>query len=66
MTRYLPLDALTEGMKMRQPECEIELIPTPHGWGVYCRTHGFRKGPYTKKPDAEAAAEAHRASVRQG
>jgi len=51
---------------MRQPECEIQLIPTPVGWGVYCKTHGFRKGPYTRKPDAEAAAEAHRASVRPG
>jgi len=51
---------------MGRPDCEIQLIPTPVGWGVYCRTHSFRQGPYTRKPDAEAAAKAHRASVKSG
>jgi hypothetical protein len=43
--------------------CEIKIIPTPVGWGVYCKTHGFRTGPFTQKPDAEAAAEAHRRTM---
>jgi hypothetical protein len=50
---------------MSRVECEIKLIPTPVGWGVYCRTHDFRIGPYTQKPQAQAAAEAHRKTVRR-
>jgi hypothetical protein len=45
--------------------CDIRLIPTPVGWGVFCKTHDYRTGPFQQKPKAEAAAEAHRKSVQQ-
>jgi hypothetical protein len=41
---------------------DVQLIPTPVGWGLYCKPCKWRTGPFTKKPEAEAAAEAHRAT----
>jgi hypothetical protein len=51
---------------MNQANCEIKIIPTPVGWGVYCKTHSFRTGPFTKRPEADKAAEAHRLSASRG
>jgi hypothetical protein len=48
---------------MARQKCEIKIIPAPEGWGVYCKTHSFRTGPFTKRPDADRAAEAHRLSA---
>lgn len=42
---------------------EVQLIPTPHGWGIYCRICKYRAGPFTKKDKAEAVVELHRNSV---
>src|SRR4030095_3139908 len=49
-------DGLEERLMMQRRECDIRIIPTPVGWGVYCKSCKLRTGPFTKRPDADAAA----------